>query len=247
LAESVSSPHLLERSRREGAEFIELYGRRRIGKSELNRTIPPYHHRNTPDRPGRVENISSSENFPEIWRILPGPIPSKEWLFLIGTVFLSTTSSTPLPYRESPSTSFPRLIKRTPPFPPCSRILGYKRPEKYPDISHPLRVEHIDEGIGDDGVRKPSLREEDRAGPCCSPSVSTHVPRLPGGDEEGVEFYAVFGGTPAYLMAADPDRDILENKRGKVDGGFVSLQGMWSSSSGPNSSNRGITSPSSSP
>ena len=43
-----------------------------------------------------------------------------------------------------------------------------------------------------------------------------HVLDYLGEMKKAVEFYAVFGGTPAYLMAADPDRDIQENIEEKV-------------------------------
>lgn len=34
--------------------------------------------------------------------------------------------------------------------------------------------------------------------------------------KKSVEFYAVFGGTPAYIMAADPSKDIMTNVAGQV-------------------------------
>ena len=34
--------------------------------------------------------------------------------------------------------------------------------------------------------------------------------------EKAVEFYSVFGGTPAYLMEIDKNRDIITNIRSKI-------------------------------
>lgn len=43
-----------------------------------------------------------------------------------------------------------------------------------------------------------------------------HVLDYIGNMKRAVEFYAVFGGTPAYIMAVDPERDILKNIEEKV-------------------------------
>ncbi|QYZ78435.1 ATP-binding protein [Methanofollis formosanus] len=205
---------LHERYQSDGAEFMVLYGRRRVGKSELidqflrtSRGIHLIAREESKQLQLRKFSADLSAYFQDPFLQKNG---FSDWDSFFEYLIQHADPRVVVAIDE-----FPYLIKEDPSLPSVlqeywdthlkntsiflilsgssismmeSATMDYKSPlfgrRTGQILLHPLRFIHVLDYLGD--------------------------------MKKAVEFYAVFGGTPAYLMAADPEENILKNIEEKV-------------------------------
>jgi AAA+ ATPase superfamily predicted ATPase len=206
--------HLQERYRGEGAEFIVLYGRRRIGKSEL---IDQF----LRDSTGihliareESKNLQLRKFSADLSAYFQDPFLQKngfsDWDSFFEYLIQHAASRAVIAIDE-----FPYLIKEDPSLPSLLQEYWDRR----------LKDTHIFLILSGSSIAMMESATMDYKSPLfgrrtgqilLQPLRFIDVLDYLGDMRKAVEFYAVFGGTPAYIMAADPDRDILENIEEKV-------------------------------
>lgn len=206
--------HLHERYRSESAEFIVLYGRRRIGKSELIdqflRTTTGIH------LIAREESkhLQLRKFSRDLGAYFQDPFLQKngfsDWDSFFEYLIQHAGSRIVIAIDE-----FPYLIKEDPSLPSMLQEYWDTRLKN-------TRIFLILSGSSISMMESATMEYGSplfgrRTGQILlQPLRFVHVLDYLGEMKKAVEFYAVFGGTPAYLMAADPDRDIQENIEEKV-------------------------------
>jgi len=206
--------HLHERYRSESAEFIVLYGRRRIGKSEL---IDQFLHTTAGIHliaREESKNLQLRKFSRDLGAYFQDPFLQKngfsDWDSFFEYLIQHAGSRIVIAIDE-----FPYLIKEDPSLPSMLQEYWDTRLKN-------TRIFLILSGSSISMMESATMEYGSplfgrRTGQILlQPLRFVHVLDYLGEMKKAVEFYAVFGGTPAYLMAADPDRDIQENIEEKV-------------------------------
>lgn len=206
--------HLRKRYESGDPEFVVLYGRRRVGKSEL---INQFLHTAT-----GVHLVAREESkhlqlrrfSAELGAYFNDPFLQKtgfsDWDSFFEYLIQRATDRIVIAIDE-----FPYLIKEDPSLP--SMLQEYwDRRLKETEIFLILAgssISMMESAIMEYG----SPLYGRRTGQILlKPLRFVHILDYIGDMKRAVEFYAVFGGTPAYIMAIDPEQEILENIEEKV-------------------------------
>jgi len=206
--------HLHERYRSDGAEFVVLYGRRRVGKSELIdqflRTATGIH------LVAREESkhLQLRRFSADLSAYFQDPFLQKngfsDWDSFFEYLIQHATDRVVIAIDE-----FPYLIKEDPSLPSMLQEYWDRRLKE-------TRIFLILSGSSISMMESATLEYGSplfgrRTGQILlQPLRFIHVLDYIGNMKKAVEFYAVFGGTPAYIMAVDPERDIMKNIEEKV-------------------------------
>ncbi|MGC9434980.1 MAG: ATP-binding protein [Methanomicrobiales archaeon] len=206
--------HLHERYGSDGAEFIVLYGRRRVGKSELIdqflRTATGIH------LVAREESkhLQLRRFSADLSTYFKDPFLQKtgfsDWDSFFEYLIQHAADRAVIAIDE-----FPYLVKEDPSLPSMLQEYWDRRLKK-------TRIFLILSGSSISMMESVTMEYGSplfgrRTGQILlQPLRFIHILEYIGDFKTAVEFYAVFGGTPAYIMAVDPERDILQNIEEKV-------------------------------
>jgi len=206
--------HLQERYQSDGAEFIVLYGRRRVGKSEL---VDQFLSNSTGIRliaREESKNLQLRKFSSDLAAYFQDPFLQKngfsDWDSFFEYLTQHAMSRVVIAIDE-----FPYLIKE-------DRSLPSMIQEYWDTRLKDTRIFLILSGSGISMMESATMKYGSplfgrRTGQILlQPLRFIHVLDYLGDMKKAVEFYAVFGGTPAYIMAADPEQDILKNIEEKV-------------------------------
>lgn len=205
---------LQERYEGDSAELVILYGRRRVGKSELlDQFIASA---------GGIRLLAREESktlqlrrfSQELGDYFQDPFLTKtgfsDWDSFFEYILQHASSRTVIAIDE-----FPYLVKEDPALP--SILQGY-----WDTRLKDTQVFLILSGSSISMMEETTM---DHASPLFGrrtgqmllrPLRFIHILPYLLDIQKAVEFYAVFGGTPAYIMAADPDVDIMTNISKKI-------------------------------
>jgi len=205
---------LHERYRGEKAEFVVLYGRRRVGKSELidqllasRAGIRLLAREESKTLQLRKFSMELGDYFQDNFLKMSG---FSDWDSFFEYILQRSDSRMVIAIDE-----FPYLVKEDPSLP---SIL-----QDYWDTR--LKETRIFLMLSGSSISMMEASTMDHASPLfgrrtgqilLQPLRFIHVLEHLKDLKKAVEFYSVFGGTPAYIMAADPDRDILTNIEEKI-------------------------------
>ncbi len=206
--------HLHERYRSDKAEFVVLYGRRRVGKSELIdqflRTATGIH------LVAREESkhLQLRKFSADLSAYFKDPFLQKtgfsDWDSFFEYLIQHADDRIVVAIDE-----FPYLIKEDPSLPSMLQEYWDRRLKE-------TRIYLILSGSSISMMESATMEYGSplfgrRTGQILlQPLRFIHVLEYLGDMKKAVEFYAVFGGTPAYIMAVDPERDIMKNIEEKV-------------------------------
>ena len=206
--------HLLERYENDSAEFVVLYGRRRVGKSEL---IDQFLHSAT-----GIHLVAREESkhlqlrrfSADLSAYFKDPFLQKngfsDWDSFFEYLIQHATDRVVIAIDE-----FPYLVKEDTSLPSMLQEYWDRRLKK-------TRIYLILSGSSISTMESATMEYGSplfgrRTGQILlHPLRFIHVLDYIGDMKKAVELYAVFGGTPAYIMAADPEWDILKNIEEKV-------------------------------
>ena len=206
--------HLRKRYESGDPEFVVLYGRRRVGKSELInqflRTATGVH------LIAREESkhLQLRRFSAELGAYFNDPFLQKtgfsDWDSFFEYLIQRATDRIVIAIDE-----FPYLIKEDPSLPSMLQEYWDRRLKetKIFLILAGSSISMMESAIMEYG----SPLYGRRTGQILlQPLRFVHILDYMGDMKRAVEFYAVFGGTPAYIMAIDPEQEILENIEEKV-------------------------------
>lgn len=206
--------HLRKRYESGDPEFVVLYGRRRVGKSELInqflRTATGVH------LIAREESkhLQLRRFSAELGAYFNDPFLQKtgfsDWDSFFEYLIQRATDRIVIAIDE-----FPYLIKEDPSLPSMLQEYWDRRLKetKIFLILAGSSISMMESAIMEYG----SPLYGRRTGQILlKPLRFVHILDYMGDMKRAVEFYAVFGGTPAYIMAIDPEQEILENIEEKV-------------------------------
>ncbi len=206
--------HLLERYENDSAEFVVLYGRQRVGKSEL---IDQFLHSAT-----GIHLVAREESkhlqlrrfSADLSAYFKDPFLQKngfsDWDSFFEYLIQHATDRVVIAIDE-----FPYLVKEDTSLPSMLQEYWDRRLKK-------TRIYLILSGSSISTMESATMEYGSplfgrRTGQILlHPLRFIHVLDYIGDMKKAVELYAVFGGTPAYIMAADPEWDILKNIEEKV-------------------------------
>jgi len=206
--------HLLERYENDSAEFVVLYGRQRVGKSEL---IDQFLHSAT-----GIHLVAREESkhlqlrrfSADLSAYFKDPFLQKngfsDWDSFFEYLIQHATDRVVIAIDE-----FPYLVKEDTSLPSMLQEYWDRRLKK-------TRIYLILSGSSISMMESATMEYGSplfgrRTGQILlHPLRFIHVLDYIGDMKKAVELYAVFGGTPAYIMAADPEWDILKNIEEKV-------------------------------
>ena len=206
--------HLLERYENDSAEFVVLYGRRRVGKSEL---IDQFLHSAT-----GIHLVAREESkhlqlrrfSADLSAYFKDPFLQKngfsDWDSFFEYLIQHATDRVVIAIDE-----FPYLVKEDTSLPSMLQEYWDRQLKK-------TRIYLILSGSSISMMESATMEYGSplfgrRTGQILlHPLRFIHVLDYIGDMKKAVELYAVFGGTPAYIMAADPEWDILKNIEEKV-------------------------------
>lgn len=206
--------HLHERYQGDKAELIVLYGRRRIGKSELvdrflASSIGIRLLAREESKTLQLRKFSSEvgDFFQDNFLRKSG---FSDWDSFFEYILQHSDSRIVIAIDE-----FPYLVKEDPSLP---SIL-----QEYWDTL--LRESRVFLILSGSSISMMEASTMDHASPLfgrrtgqilLQPLRFVHILEYIKDMQKAVEFYSVFGGTPAYIMAADPEKDVLTNIEEKI-------------------------------
>ena len=201
--------NLRERYESGNAEFIVLYGRRRVGKSELIDQFLNSHHGIRVLAREESKSLQLKKMAADLGAFFKDPFIQKNGFSDWDSVFLYLLSHTgervviafdEFPYLVAGDSSLPSLLQ------------GYWDSHlKDTGVFLILSGSSISMMESITMEYKSPLFGRRTGQILLSPLRFIHVLDYMQDLKKSVEFYAVFGGTPAYIMTADPSKDIMTN------------------------------------